>query len=366
MEEKSEIALTSIDIMSEFMETFVDLNGSYVDALEEYNKTEKFKKGGKAMFWDIKQAAMGIVDISKTGGGSEETQVLLEGILDSIEIIEDIMDVYADITKKGLEVVKMNLQPGPITLLNTVAQKMNILGTTFSSNAVSGIIDFSDSMSYVKDSLWIYIGMAKALQKAKVDTTRPEDVLFRFSNALIHLGKTFNKKMRKTEINNFKLFNDQVKRLAMMASPFEKFERSFGRMAKHMGIFATNFKVMSPTAITAFKDWTDSMVTISKVDISKSEGIVGFINKAVDAAFGSGDAGPANKTPQQYTASDKKANVDSAPNKIGGDKKDKKVQQQQQQPGKVDTTAITNAITAALRNLTVQSITVKGDIVERT
>jgi hypothetical protein len=243
---------------------------------------------------------------------------------------------------------------------------MNILGTTFSSNAVSGIIDFSDSMSYVKDSLWIYIGMAKALQKAKVDTTRPEDVLFRFSNALIHLGKTFNKKMRKTEINNFKLFNDQVKRLAMMASPFEKFERSFGRMAKHMGIFATNFKVMSPTAITAFKDWTDSMVTISKVDISKSEGIVGFINKAVDAAFGSGDAGPANKTPQQYTASDKKANVDSAPNKIGGDKKDKKVQQQQQQPAKVDTTAITNAITAALRNLTVQSITVKGDIVERT
>ena len=365
MEEKSEIALTSIDIMSEFMETFVDLNGSYVDALEEYNKTEKFKKSGKAMFWDIKQAAMGIVDISKTGGGSEETQVLLEGILDSIEIIEDIMDVYTDISKKALEVVKMNLQPGPITLLNTVAQKMNILGTTFSSDAVSGIIDFSDSMSYVKDSLWIYIGMAKALQKAKVDTTRPEDVLFRFSNALIHLGKTFNKKMRKAEINNFKLFNDQVKRLAMMASPFEKFERSFGRMAKHMGIFATNFKVMSPTAITAFKDWTDSMVTISKVDISKSNAIVDFVNKTVDAAWGAGDAGPDTKTPQQYTATEKKANADSAPNKLGGNKKQQKEAPQQQQSGKVDTTAITNAITAALRNLTVNSISVTGDIVER-
>jgi len=366
MEEKSEIALSGLDVMSEFMETFVDLNGSYVDALEEYNKTEKFKKGGKAMFWDIQQAVKGIVDISKTGAGSEDTQVLLEGILDSIEIIEDIMDVYTDISKKALEVVKMNLQPGPITLLNTVAEKMNILGTTFSSNAVSGIIDFSDSMSYVKDSLWIYIGMAKALQKAKVDTTRPEDVLFRFSNALIHLGKTFNKKMRKAEINNFKLFNDQIKRLAMMASPFERFERSFGRMAKHMGIFATNFKVMNPAAITAFKDWTDSMVTISKVDISKSEGIVGFINKAVDAAFGGGDAVSKDKKPQDYTESDKRAQVNSQTNKKTDSGKTKQKETQQQQPAKIDTAAITNAITAALRNLTVQSITVKGDIVERT
>jgi hypothetical protein len=366
MEEKSEIALSGLDVMSEFMETFVDLNGSYVDALEEYNKTEKFKKGGKAMFWDIQQAVKGIVGISKTGAGSEDTQVLLEGILDSIEIIEDIMDVYTDISKKALEVVKMNLQPGPITLLNTVAEKMNILGTTFSSNAVSGIIDFSDSMSYVKDSLWIYIGMAKALQKAKVDTTRPEDVLFRFSNALIHLGKTFNKKMRKAEINNFKLFNDQIKRLAMMASPFERFERSFGRMAKHMGIFATNFKVMNPAAITAFKDWTDSMVTISKVDISKSEGIVGFINKAVDAAFGGGDAVSKDKKPQDYTESDKRAQVNSQANKKTDSGKTKQKETQQQQPAKIDTAAITNAITAALRNLTVQSITVKGDIVERT
>jgi len=107
------------------------------------------------------------------------------------------------------------------------------------------------------------------------------------------------------------------------------------------------------------------MVTISKVDISKSNAIVDFVNKTVDAAWGAGDAGPDNKTPQQYTANEKKANADSAPNKLGGNKKQQKEASQQQQSGKVDTQAITNAITAALRNLTVNSISVTGNIVER-
>ena len=108
------------------------------------------------------------------------------------------------------------------------------------------------------------------------------------------------------------------------------------------------------------------MVTISKVDISKSEGIVGFINKAVDAAFGGGDAVSKDKKPQDYTESDKRAQVNSQANKKADGGKTKQKETQQQQPAKIDTAAITNAITAALRNLTVQSITVKGDIVERT
>ena len=427
MAKQSEIALAGLGVMGEFMEGFVDLTGSYTNALENYNKTKEFKVTGNQMIYGIKELAYGIlslshihpseettdklttllgsvevieeimgvylsirqstdeflkialktepldllinaskkIDILSTSFNDEATIKLLT-LLDSMEVIEDIMDVYLDIREVTNEILKISLKTEPLDLLINAAAKLKTLGTSFSSDAKSGIILFQNSMLYVKNSLFTYIGMAKALQKAKINTTRPEDVLIRLSKALIHLGTTFNKKMRKAEINNFKLFNDQVKRLAMMASPFEKFERSFGRMAKHMGIFATNFKVMSPTAINAFKDWTDSMVTISKVDISKSNAIVDFVNKTVDAAWGAGDAGPDTKTPQQYTATEKKANTDSAPNKLGGGGKGKggKEQQQPQQHAKVDTTAITNAITAALRNLTVQSITVKGNIID--
>lgn len=365
METKSETALAGLDVMNDFMEGFVDLNSGYVKALEKYNKTKEFKVTGEQMMMGIKIVSKSIVELTSIHPDETITDKL-STLLDSMEVIEDVMDVYLDIRKTTDEFLKLSLKTEPLDLLIGAAIKLNKLGNSFNDSATSGIIQFYDAMSYTKDSLWTYIGMAKALQKAKADTTRPEDVLTRFSKALILLGNVFNKNMRKAELNNFKLFNDQIKRLTLMVSPFERFTRSFGLMAKHMGVFATNFKVMDPIAINAFKGWTDSMVTISKVDISKSDAIVGFVNKAVDAAFGAGDAGPNNKTPQEYTATDKKANANTAPNTPGANKNkgggggggDNK-------PVKIDTAAITNAITTALRNLTVQSITVKGDIVER-
>ena len=125
-------------------------------------------------------------------------------------------------------------------------------------------------------------------------------------------------------------------------------------MAVDMGVFSKNFNVMNPSSIAAFKDWTDSMVTISKVDIGKSEGIVSFINDAVSAAFGGGGSTevPADKPPQDYSEDEKKKQVEAQNNKEGASKPVPAA------GGAIDTNAIVNAITSALSNLTVDQMTV--------
>ena len=88
----------------------------------------------------------------------------------------------------------------------------------------------------------------------------------------------------------YKSFTDTTERLAKIADPFTKFVKAFGDMAKHMGVFATNFKVMDFQGIMAFKDWTDSITTISKVDLSKSSAILDFAKGVVDNAFPAGNS----------------------------------------------------------------------------
>ena len=129
-------------------------------------------------------------------------------------------------------------------------------------------------------------------------------------------------------------------------------------MAKHMGVFATNFKVMTPEGITSFKDWTDSMIQISKVDITKSEGIVNFVNDTVSAAFGGGKSNKvdSDKSPQKYSETDKANQLSSMQQKpaataeAGG--------KQQAQAPAIDTSAIINAIQQGFSNITVDNMTV--------
>jgi hypothetical protein len=146
-------------------------------------------------------------------------------------------------------------------------------------------------------------------------------------------------------------------------SPFERFVKSFGEMAKHMKTFAENFSVMDANGITAFKDWTDSMVQISKVDITKSDGIVKFVNNTTSAAFAAGGSPnvPASKPAQQYTVADKKAQVAA---QVGASPASAAPGKQQAagpaQVVKIDTTALANAISTALRNITVENLKVTG------
>ena len=161
---------------------------------------------------------------------------------------------------------------------------------------------------------------------------------------------------------NFTKFAAVIKSLAGVATPFEKFTKSFTKFSQDMGVFKTNFSVMNKDGIMAFKQWSDSIVNVSKVEVANSKGIVGFINDTVSAAFGGGrDASMGNKPAQEFTGAEKAKAVQNtvappppAPAKTAEAK-----------GPTIDTAAITAAITAALQNLTVQHITVTGDIVER-
>ena len=144
----------------------------------------------------------------------------------------------------------------------------------------------------------------------------------------------------------------------MMVSPFERFVKAFGHMAKHMGVFATNFKIMDPVAIDTFREWTDSMVQISKVDISKSNGIIDFINDIVSAGHGNGTdpTVPGDKPPQEYTEEEKRRQLQSG----GGNRGGGGDRGGNQGGGQVNTAAIANAIKSALTNLEIKNVTVTG------
>jgi hypothetical protein len=88
---------------------------------------------------------------------------------------------------------------------------------------------------------------------------------------------------------HMKLFTDQMNRLANIATPFEKFANSFGKMAKDMGVFAENFSLMDENGIMAFKEWTDSIVTLSTANPSTFAANVVTANKAIDAGFNVGE-----------------------------------------------------------------------------
>ncbi len=124
-----------------------------------------------------------------------------------------------------------------------------------------------------------------------------------------------------------------------------------------MGVFATNFKVMTPEGITSFKEWTDSMIQISKVDITKSEGIVNFVNDTVSAAFGGGksDKVAADKSPQKYNEADKASQLSSMQQKTAPTGTGEKTQAA---APAIDTSAIVNAIQQGFSNITVDNMTV--------
>jgi hypothetical protein len=168
--------------------------------------------------------------------------------------------------------------------------------------------------------------------------------------------KKFEKGLSATLLKNYDSFEKTTERLSKIATPFEKFVKSFGDMAKHMGVFATNFKVMTPEGISSFQEWTDSMIQISKVDITKSEGIVNFVNDTVSAAFGGGksDKVSADKSPQKYSEADKTNQLSSMQQKPASAETGGKAQA----PAPIDTSAIVNAIQQGFSNITVDNMTV--------
>ena len=160
----------------------------------------------------------------------------------------------------------------------------------------------------------------------------------------------------------YKSFTETTQKLAKIADPFSKFVKSFGDLAKHMGVFATNFKVMDVQGIMAFKDWTGSITELSKADISKGSGILDFAKGAVDHAFKMGGALLGDKSATDYTESDKKTQIKSQTEKgktkteTKGKGGDGPVHHAKME---IDYNKLAQAISSALKNITVDTITAK-------
>jgi len=203
--------------------------------------------------------------------------------------------------------------------------------------------------------------MVGEILKNFTDTKKVEDATKTYHSFVASFTtqdyKKFETGLSATLLKNYDSFEKTTEKLSKIATPFEKFVKAFGDMAKHMGVFATNFKVMTPEGITSFKEWTDSMIQISKVDITKSEGIVNFVNDTVSAAFGGGksDKVAADKSPQKYNEADKSnqlASMQKKPAPAGVEEK------AQASAPAIDTNAIVNAIQQGFSNITVDNMTV--------
>jgi hypothetical protein len=160
----------------------------------------------------------------------------------------------------------------------------------------------------------------------------------------------------------YKSFTETTQKLAKIADPFTKFVKSFGDLAKHMGVFATNFKVMDVQGIMAFKDWTGSITELSKADISKGTGILDFAKGAVDHAFKMGGALLGDKPATDYNEGDKKAQVKSQTDKSKAKTETKgKGGEAPAQHAKmeIDYDRLAQAISSALHNISVDTITAK-------
>jgi len=230
----------------------------------------------------------------------------------------------------------------------------------------TGIEAFSvvnKGMETLSDIIHKFAEISENYANTKEMQIEPELLIMSFSSSLSNLGETFKTKFNAPRIAQFSQFNKEMSRLALIATPFDKFVKSFGEMAKHMGVFTTNFKVMDAQGILAFKDWTGSMVEISKVDISKSDGIINFINDAVSAAFSGGGSKDvsANKSPQDYSESDKRKQVESQNNKGKSVESTGNIAEEpvKQQIIKIDEAQLAAAISTALRNITVETIKAK-------
>jgi hypothetical protein len=83
----------------------------------------------------------------------------------------------------------------------------------------------------------------------------------------------------------FSTFTGNIVKLAKYASPFERFTTAFNKMAVSMGLFANNFKIMSPEGIQAFTVWTNTLVKAIEVGKEAEKGMFDNFLKTSEGAL---------------------------------------------------------------------------------
>lgn len=154
-------------------------------------------------------------------------------------------------------------------------------------------------------------------------------------------------------------FTAITERLAKIATPFEKFVKSFVVMAKEMGTFAKNFKMMTPEGLAAYESWTNAVVTVAETDFTTIQTQLTAMRDLAATVYGGGDKEIAATDDGQSEEAKKNAmkNKETAvdkPNKLTGEVAGG--------GGKIDSDAIANAIRQGLSSIS--SITV-GTIIQQ-
>ena len=276
---------------------------------------------------------------------------LEDSVVPSIEMMSKAIETYVKANETLAKLKEFKISPED-TIINFVNKMMTLSDSTVALTMSEIIVPAMDDFLTAADK---YSQAAGLFDSTLQYTQKPADMIIAFSSSMDKLGQTISTKMNNKTLGQFTTFNTQMTRLAVIASPFDRFVKSFGDMAKHMGVFATNFSVMDANGIMAFKDWTESMVLISKVDINKSAAIIDFVNKIVDGAFGGGTPSDSTeKSPQSYSAGEKKGAVNAQNDKAAGAAG--KPAAAQPQKASIDTAAITAAIKNAFLNLNIETI----------
>ena len=336
------------------------------------------EKAGKTKMNPLVQALYDFGKNAKKGGGWFAKGYLTAGVEMLAKISGSLGTLGESVLKMAMGEFTMNeIVDGKLTPTKVV--RINTETLTTAATNLNAIVDFLPKAMYdagLKYGVWKReiesgsTGLAAASVKYKEiaeivmgsfsDTDKVHKSVDNYNYFISSIFTTtdyakMDGNLSQTLLEKYDKFAKTTESLSKIADPFEKFVKSFGDMAKHMGVFANNFKVMDPISIKAFKDWTDSMILISKVDIGKSEGIVNFINDSVSAAFGGGKSTTVgDKSPQAYNEADKRSQAQS----MMQPGESAQAQQQQQQPAQIDTEAIISAIQQGFSSITVDSMTV--------
>jgi hypothetical protein len=310
------------------------------------------------MFSDVKAGVEGLAAVSepignladaiiKLGGGQVVIQEVVKGklvpgkVLDMTGVLETAKTTLLDI----------------LTLFPTafVASGEYMMENDTTIRSVVGYLenDIIPGMELILEAAGLYSKTITAVDLAAKKNVPVEALILSLDMSMSTLGRTMKRDIDSVALGNFTTFNTQMKRLADIATPFEKFTKAFTQFSKDMGIFGNNFTMMTPNGIHAYKEWTDSMVMISKVDISKGGGIINFIDKTVDVLLG--------KEPDEDGDGIGGPPVVPVVGGTGGQKPKGQGQGSGSGSGSgPSAAAIAAAIKAALSNLTINNLTVTG------
>lgn len=221
-----------------------------------------------------------------------------------IDAFEDLLDF--DKTDPGFFTTETNLKGSALMgIADNISYSVKTLAATFAPDSTMPQLAEAEKGSLIVQDILENMKKFPAYMKSFINAKPNEfgDGAKAAFEGLFVITQVHPSSSKKTHL---KLFTDQMNRLANIATPFEKFANSFGKMAKDMGVFAENFSLMDERGIMAFKEWTDSIITLSTANPDTFAANVVTANKAIDAGFNAGeDEGLIDTIVNAFTGDDK-------------------------------------------------------------